>query len=133
MRTIKRLSPLFIAAVLTTACEGRPPEYGVNVFSADTIPVVFTLQVTGSLGLAMRSDGFKMRPDKSLVLSTPAQLTVARGDGTARIESIRGGRLAIQPLGISADSADTATVEGLVVMLVKPPNRRIVKLTPEKP
>ena len=124
---------LLLFAGLTSACEGRKPEYGVSVFSTDTLPVTFTVTLTGSLALGLRSEGFHMRPDKSLVLTTPAELVVQRGDGTARIESLQGGRLAVQPLGVSADSADTSAVEGRVVMLVKPPERRVVTLTAEKP
>jgi hypothetical protein len=125
MRFTNFLRPIIVtAAIFLNACEGRPPEYGVNVFSADTIPVAFTMTLTGSLALSMRSEGIKMQPDKSLVLETPAQLMWARGDGTARLESVGRGRLAVQPVGIGADSpSDTAVVEGSVVMLVRPPER----------
>ena len=124
---------LVLAALLSAGCDKRPREYGVSVFSTDTLPVTFTVTLTGSLALGLRSEGFQMQPDKSLLLKTPAEMVVQRGDGTARIVAVSGGRLAVQPLGVSADSADTATVEGHVVMLAKPPERRIVKLTAERP
>ena len=134
MRLTPRLLQLLATSALSmAACFDRPAEYGVSVFSTDTLPVVFTLTLTGSLALGMRSDGFKMRPDKSLVLTTPAELIWSRGDGTARIATVRGGRLAVQPLGVTDSTADTTTVEGYVVMLVKPPDRRLVKLSAEKP
>ncbi len=131
MRTTSRVLTIIAAASLW-ACKSRPVEYGVSVFSTDTIPVEFTVTVTGSLGLGLRADGFQMRPDKSLVLATPAQMLVSSGDGTARIESIKGGRLAVQPLGLDS-GADTNTVEGQVVMLTKPPEKRVVTLKTEKP
>lgn len=107
-------------------------EYGVAVFSTDTIPVMFTVTLTGSLGLSLRSEGFQMRPDKSLVLTTPAQMTVARAGGTARIESMRSGRLAVTSIGVGS-GADSSTVEGQVVMLTIPPEKRAVILKSEKP
>lgn len=124
---------LLVSAALLAACNERPPEYGVSVFSTDTLPVVFTLSLTGSLALGMRSEGFKMRPDKSLVLTTPAELIWSRGDGTARIETVRGGRIVVQPLGVTDSAADTTAAVGYVVLLVKPPERRLVKLSVEKP
>jgi len=132
--TTKHRRLLLIAAVaMTSGCNERPVEYGVSVFSTDTLPVVFTLTLTGSLALGMRSEGFRMQPDKSLVLRTPAELVVSRGDGTARIMTVSGNRIAVQPLGVTDSTADSTTVEGHVVMLVKPPGRRLVKLTAEKP
>jgi hypothetical protein len=133
MRFIRTSGLLAVAAAsLVSACD-RPPEYGVSVFSTDTVPATFTVTLTGTLALGLRSDGFKAMPDKSLQLTTPAQMLVQRGDGSARIISIKGARLAVQPLGVTDSSADTATVEGHVVMLVKPPEKRLVKLTSEKP
>ncbi len=119
--------------MLASACDRRPAEYGVRDFSTDTLPDAFTVTVAGSLAIGVRSESFQMRPDKSLVLSTPAEMVIARGDGTARIESVNGGRLAVQPLGVTDSAADTTTVEGRVVMLEKPPEMRLVKLTAEKP
>jgi hypothetical protein len=130
---IARLLVAITAVSSLAACEGRKPEYGVAVFSTDTMPVVFTLTVTGNLALSMRSDGFQTQPDKSLLLTTPAQLTVARSDGTARIQTVRGAGLAVQPIGFPPDSADTTTVEGRVVVLTAPPLRRIVTLKAEAP
>jgi hypothetical protein len=133
MRLVTRFCPLLVAvAALTSACD-RPTEYGVSVFSTDTLPVTFSVTLTGSLALGLRSDGFMMQPDKSLLLTTPAQMTVSRGDGTARIVSVKGGPLAVQPLGVTDSTADTATVEGQVVMLTKPPEKRLVLLKAEKP
>jgi hypothetical protein len=124
---------LVVAAAMLTACNERPAEYGVSVFSTDTLPVTFTVTLTGSLALGLRSENFRMLKDKSLVLSTPAEMVVQRGDGTARIVSTKGQSLAVQPLGIGSDSsADTVTVVGPIVMLVKPPDRRVVKLSAEK-
>jgi hypothetical protein len=124
---------LVLVAALSSACDRRQAEYGVSVFSTDTLPVSFTLTVTGTLALGMRSEGFQVQPDKSLLLSTPAELVVTRGDGTARIVVVKGARIAVQPLGATDSTADTTTVEGHVVMLVKPPDRRLVTLRAEKP
>lgn len=133
MRSIRHVVPLVLVGVsLASACD-RPPEYGVSVFSTDTLPVTFTMTLTGTLSLGLRSDGFKSMPDKSLQLTTPAQLVYNRGDGTARIVSVSGARLAVQPLGPMDSTADTATVEGHVVLMTKPPERRLVTLKAEKP
>jgi len=121
-----------VAVSVVSACD-RPPEYGVSVYSTDTLPATFTVTLTDSLALALRSEGFRAMPDKSLVLSTPAQMLVHSGAGSARIVGLGGKRIAVQPLGVSDSTADTTTVEGNVVLLVRPPGKRLVTLKVEKP
>jgi hypothetical protein len=123
---------LLTTAVLTVACEGRPPEFGVSVFADDTLPVIFTVELTGTLVMGLRSDGFRMRPDKSLVMTTPAQLIINKGAGTATITSLRGGNILVQPLGVKPDSGDTSSALGMVVKLARTGVQRSVKLTVEK-
>lgn len=122
-----------VCAAVLTACEQRPPSFGVSVFADDTVTVAFTVSVTGTLVMGLRSDVFQMRPDKSLLMTTPAELIIQRGEGTALIESLRGGRLAVQPLGVNPDSADTLSAEGHVIKLVRTGEARAVKLLVEKP
>ena len=132
MRRVIAVLGLACSAVFTVACFERPQEFGVSVFSADTMPVTFTLYVQGSLVMGLRSQGFKMRPDKSLIMITPAQLIVQKGEGSASIQSVSGGRIVVQPLGVSPDSADTSSAEGLSIGLVRTGEHRSVKLTVEK-
>jgi hypothetical protein len=123
---------LLISAVLTAACDPRPPEFGVSVFADDTLPVVFTVELTGSLLMGARSDNPQMRPDKSLLLTTPAQLVVQKGEGSATITALKGGTMLVQPLGAKPDSAatssDTASASGTVVKLWRIGARRRVML-----
>jgi hypothetical protein len=80
------------------------------VFADDTLPVIFTVELTGSLVMGARSDNPQMRPDKSLVLTTPAQLVVQKGEGSATITALKGGAVLVQPLGAKPDSGDMASV-----------------------
>lgn len=121
------------AAAALAACEPRPPEFGVSVFADDTVTVAFTVSLSGSLVMGLRSDVYQMRPDKSLLMTTPAELIIQRGAGTAVIKSLRGGRLVVQPLGAGPDSTATASAEGLVVRVERRGEERTVKLLVEKP
>lgn len=124
---------LLVAAAFCAACEERPPEFGVSVFADDTLPAIFTVSITGSLGIGLRSEAYQMQPDSSLIMTTPAQLIIQLGAGTAIITSLHGGRLAVQPIGVSADSAELVTVEGTVVKLVRAGEERRVTLSVERP
>lgn len=121
------------AVAMASACNERPPEFGVSVFASDTLPVVFTVSLTGPLVMGLRSQNFQMRPDKSLLMATPAELIIQSGDGTALITSLSGGRLVVQPLGVNPDSADTSSAEGLAVKLLRTGEQRSVQLAIEKP
>ena len=123
---------LLCTAILGAACEGRRPEFGVSVFANDTIPVLFTLELTGGLSMGIRAQAFDPGPNKSLIMTTPAQLTVQSGEGTATITSQKGGALIVQPLGVMPDSGDTSSVLGSVVKLTRAGTQRSVKLTVEK-
>lgn len=131
MRRVRALPALLGAVAL--ACAERPPEFGVSVFAADTLPVVFTVSLSGPLVMGLRSQSFQMRPDKSLMMSTPAELIIQSGDGTALITSLSGGRLVVQPLGVNPDSADTSSAVGLSVKLLRTGEQRSVQLAIEKP
>jgi len=118
--TVRRLF-LLVSAVLTAACDPRPPEFGVSVFADDTLPVVFSVDLTGSLVMGVRSDNLQMRPDKSLLLTTPAQLVVQKGEGSATITALKGGAILVQRLVAKPDSGDmafdTSSAPGTVVKL----------------
>lgn len=131
-RRVSAVLALACSAVFAVACFERPPEFGVSVFAADTLPVTFTVYLTDQLVMALRSTNFKMRADKSLMMTTPAQLIIQRGAGTARIVSISGGGLVVQPLGVNPDSADTSSAEGRTVQLTRTGELRSVKLVVEK-
>lgn len=112
------------AALLLAGCLPEPPkpppEIGVHVASGadDSARIQFTVTVTGSLVLGVRSRQFGMRPDKSLLLSTPADVVVNKGAGSAVIVALdSSGRLAISPLD-RADSA-TATARGRAVRITR--------------
>ncbi len=127
------LLPL-VATTLLAACDDRPREFGVNVFAGDTAAVTFTMSIAGSLVMGLRADGFRMRPDSTLEMTTPAQLIVQSGDGSALIESVDGRRIAVQPLGVPPNrAADSATVEGIAVRVTRAPNARAVTLKVERP
>lgn len=132
MRRTGAVLTLAVTAILAVACFDRPPEFGVSVFASDTLPVTFTVSLTGGLVMGLRSQNFHMQPDKSLIMTTPAQLIIQRGEGTATILSVSGGRVVVQPLGINPDSADTSSAEGHQVKLSRAGERRSVKLLVEK-
>ena len=124
MRPIRQITVLLVTAIAVCACDPKPPEYGVLVFSVDTVQATFTASLEGSLALSLRSEGVSMRQDKSLSLTTPASMMWARGDGNARIEVIKGNGIVLQPAGFPADSADTTSVEGRVINMTRPPGHR---------
>jgi len=82
--------------------------------------------------MGARSDNPQMRPDKSLLLTTPAQLVVQKGEGSATITALKGGTMLVQPLGAKPDSGDTspdtASASGTVVKLWRIGARRRVML-----
>ncbi|HJQ19202.1 MAG TPA: hypothetical protein VJ867_02565 [Gemmatimonadaceae bacterium] len=110
---------LISLAVLATACNQPKQEVGVDVFSTDTLPARFVVNVTGTLAIGLRANNFYMRKDKSLVLETPASLIIQKGAGTATIstlDSMR--RVAVQPTGVPPDSADMLGVIGRSVEML---------------
>jgi len=135
-KPMRRLS-ILVAFLSATACEGRPPEFGVSVFSNDTSQVEFRMEVTGRLVLGLRAEQFLPQPDSSLNLVTPAELVVQQGGGRVIVRSVRGGAMVIQPLGIRLDSltapADTAAVIGRVVTMENTLGQRKVKLKVDQP
>jgi hypothetical protein len=131
---VRRILLLSVAVVIAAACDNGPPEFGVSVFANDTLPVQFSMDVTGTLAMGIRAQGFEPGPNKTLYMTTPAQLLVQRGEGTATITALRGGSLLVQPLGVNPDSGDTSSAQGMVVKLARPtPTQRSLKLTVEKP
>ena len=132
------------ALSLVAACRnGAPPppaapaEFGVHVANAanDTVRTHFTVTVKGSLELGIRSLIVAVQPDRSLLLATPADLVVNKGDGSAVIAAAdSGARLTVTPL-LPADSAQ-ATAQGAAVLLTRAPDVRHVTakaVTPPTP
>ena len=103
-----------VVTALLAACSEPRAEVGVDVFSSDTIPARFVVDLKGStLVIALRSNNFYMRPDKSLVLETPGSLIIREGSGAALITTFdTTHRVAVQPIGTSPDSADIVGVVG---------------------
>lgn len=124
---------LFSAAVILTACTAREREFGVDVFSADTIPARVYMNLSGSLQLGLRADNFFTSGD-SLVLLTPVSLIVQRGEGSAEVFSLDSNQvLAMQPMGVSPDSADKVGVTGRRLKLSRVGEARSVTLEVVKP
>src|SRR5205807_10297154 len=82
--TVRRLYPICCLHFLADSACAEKRELGVDVFSDDTMPARFTVAMTGTLVLGLRSQNFSMRPDKSLVLITPGSLVVQEGRSEER-------------------------------------------------
>ncbi len=121
--------------VLLAACRPAPPkppaEFGVHVASArnDSAPAHFTVHVSGTLQLAIRSRIVAMEPDSSLLLATPADLVVNEGLGSVVVTAADSGVvLAVTPLD-RADSAH-ATVHAHAVRVTRLGDTRHVTASP---
>jgi hypothetical protein len=78
--------------------------------------------------MALRSNNFYLRPDKSLVLETPGSLIVQKGEGTATLMSFDSVRqIAVAPIGTPPDSADLALV-GTVLTVTRVGEEKRVKI-----
>jgi hypothetical protein len=109
-------------------------ELGVDVFSDDTLPTQFTVTLSGTLVMGLRSQNFYMRKDKSLVLITPGSLVIQEGQGSATIESLDGSRrIAVDPIGTSPDSTELVSVVGRVIRLERVGTEKRVSLKVERP
>jgi hypothetical protein len=125
---------LLCLLLATTACSTDRREVGVDVFSDDTLPTRFTVTLSGTLVMGLRSQSFYMRKDKSLVLITPGSLVIQEGQGIATIESLDGSRrIAVDPIGTSPDSTDLVAVVGRVIKVERVGKEKRVKLAVEKP
>jgi hypothetical protein len=119
--------------VAGSACAEKR-ELGVDVFSDDTLPARFTVAMTGTLVLGLRSQNFYMRPDKTLVLITPGSLVIQEGSGSATIASLDSSRrIAVEPIGTSPDSSDIVAVVGHSIRIERVGKESRVKLSLEKP
>jgi len=128
---MRRLVPL----ILLAACVPEPPrrEFGVDVFSNDTIPAKFIVSLGGNLSFAVRSNGLYMQRDKSLVIETPASLILQSGAGTGTITSYdTSRRVVVTPMNTSPDSTDAAVV-GTVIKVTRVREEKRVTLVLEKP
>jgi hypothetical protein len=124
---------LLCLLLATTACSTDRRELGVDVFSDDTLPTRFTVTLSGTLVMGLRSQSFYMRKDKSLVLITPGSLVIQKGEGTAVIEALDGSRrIAVDPIGTSPDSTDQVAVVGRVIKVERVGKEKRVKLAVEK-
>src|SRR6185436_14622580 len=108
-----------LVIVLAMSCSEPRSEVGVDVFSSDTIPAQFVVDLKGStLEIALRSNNFYMRHDKSLVLETPGSLIIQKGSGTATITTLDTmHRVAVQPIGTPPDSGDVLGVVGRTITM----------------
>jgi hypothetical protein len=118
MTPIQRLL-LILAVAGCAAPEPLPRDYGVEVFAEDTVTARLMVTTSGTLQVQLRGDNFKVRPDRSFEITTPAWLVVQRGVGTATITSLDGHRLAAVPIGTPTDSTDAKTVLGVRVYVTR--------------
>jgi len=130
--TVRRLrSVCRCLLVLAGSACAEKRELGVDVFSEDTVPAKFTVALTGTLVLGLRSQNFYVRPDKSVVLNTPASLVIEEGAGSATIASPR--RIAVAPIGTSPYSSDIVAVAGHSIRLQRVAKENRVRLAVERP
>jgi hypothetical protein len=129
--TMRRVRCLLLLAA--TACAEKR-ELGVDVFSEDTLPARFTVGLTGTLVMGLRSQSFYVRPDKSLVLITPGSLVIQEGAGSATIASLDASRrIAVEPIGTSPDSSDALAKVGHAIRLERVGKENRVRLAVERP
>jgi hypothetical protein len=123
-----------LTAVLTGACFPDRREVGVDVFSNDTLPARFTMEVTGNLQMNLRMSRAIPRPDHTLIFETPGSMVVQNGAGTATITSIDSlRRIAVQPIGTPIDSTETMGVVGRVVKIERKGEEKRVKISVQRP
>jgi hypothetical protein len=124
---------LALGLFLVAGCAEPKREIGVDVFSNDTTPARFLVTMSGTLVMALRSNNFFMRPDKTLVLETPGSLIVQKGVGDATIASFDSTKKdAVEPIGTRPDSSDLVAVSGRVVRVSVDEKMR-VKMKVERP
>jgi hypothetical protein len=129
-----RARVLCLLVLATTACATEKRELGVDIFSDDTLPTRFTVTLSGTLVMGLRSQNFYMRKDKSLVLITPGSLVVQEGEGTAMIEALdKSRRVAVDPIGTPPDSTDLVAVVGRAIKVERVGKEKRVRLAVEKP
>jgi hypothetical protein len=93
-----------------------------------------TLAQTGTLQLAVNAAELFVQPDKTVIFKTPATLVIQKGQGSSLISSRpRHGRMAVQPIGISPDSAERAAIVGTAVKLTRLGTESRVRLEVERP
>jgi hypothetical protein len=118
------------------ACSGpsRQEALGVEVFSEDTLPVRFSITMSGGLELRVEAERAFRQGESSLVFETPAKLFVARGSGESTVSSLdENRRLIVQPSGVSADSAEGAAVAGSAIQITRAPDGPGLGLRVAKP
>src|SRR2546423_14764856 len=122
-----------LVLMAAAACAGEKREVGVDVFADDTLPAMFTVELTGKLEVGLRSENFYLRPDKTLVLQTPASLVIQKGSGTMLIKSLAANRrIAVAPIGTPPDSSEALAAVGTVVKLERAGEEKRYKLAGEK-
>ena len=118
---------------MLVACSAqRPEQLTVDVFAEDTVPVRFTLTITGGLQMRVNAEKAFVRPDKSLVFETPTTLYVDRGDGASLLRALDSTqRLVVQPGGLPGDSAERAAVVAPVVSITRAKGSSELRFSPQ--
>jgi hypothetical protein len=124
-----------LLAIALVACSNPKPEQrSVDVFAEDTVSVRFTITTSGTLQMRVNAEGYFVRPDRSIVFVTPATLFATRGAGTSILTALDSTqRLAVQPRGVSPDSAERAAVVGRVVRVTRAEQGSGLAIEPAKP
>ncbi|HYC52513.1 MAG TPA: hypothetical protein VEB19_15480 [Gemmatimonadaceae bacterium] len=79
-----------------------------------------SVETSGDMQLDLKGDDFRVLPNRSFTVSTPATLIIVRGMGTATITSVDStSRLAVIPAATPQDSIDAATITGTVISFTR--------------
>jgi hypothetical protein len=106
----------------------------VTIFAVDTVTARIAVEVSGDLQLDLKGEDFRVHPNRSFSVSTPASLVIVRGVGTATITSLDSvSRLAVIPTGTPEDSVDAAAVTGTVVKFTRLGYERVHRLSATRP
>jgi alpha-D-ribose 1-methylphosphonate 5-triphosphate synthase subunit PhnL len=127
---------IVLVALILTGCSmsSRTEQLGVEVFAEDTIPVRFGVTMSGGIEMRVNAERAFQQADRSLVFETPATLLVSRGSGEAIVTVLdENQRIAVQPLGIPADSIERAAVVGRAVQITRLPDTPRLELAVAKP
>ena len=120
--------------MLLVGCSAPKPErLSVDVFAEDTVPVKFSLTVTGTLQMRVNAERSVVQADRSLVFETPAQLFVYKGDGSSLLRALDSTQRFTVQLGGGSDSAGRAEAVGSAVVITRARGASALRIAPQHP